>query len=339
MKLRKLSGTIPLAVLLLMMCIGPSSAEVTKVTVARQYGLQYIPIMIMMREKLFEKHARNAGLADLEVNWVQLGGAAAMNDALLAGNAHYVIGGVPPYLILWDRTRRTPTPAKAIAALNYFPIFLVTRNPNVKTIRDFTERDRIALPAIKISTQAIILQMAAEKEFGESGRFRLDPLTVAMSVPDGLTALLSGKGDVTSYFGQAPFQYQALQQPGIRLVLNSYDVLGGPATLNVIWTTERFYQDNPKINAAFYAALEEAIAMTNGDKRRAAQVYLEITGDKKNTVNDIVKTLNDPQIGYSTTPMHVMKFVDFLHRIGTLKNKPTAWKDVFLPAVHHLPGS
>ena len=43
------------------------------------------------------------------------------------------------------------------------PYVLVTRNPNVKTIADFTENDKIALPAVKLTGHAIALEMASAK--------------------------------------------------------------------------------------------------------------------------------------------------------------------------------
>ena len=53
-----------------------------------------------------------------------------------------------------------------MAALNAMPNDLNSNNPNVKTHKDFTDNDRIALPGVKVSIQAVTLQMATEKAFG-----------------------------------------------------------------------------------------------------------------------------------------------------------------------------
>src|SRR5205085_1694119 len=82
------------------------------------------------------------------------------------------------------------------------------------------EKDKIALPAVKVSIQAVTLQMAAEKVFGEGQQNRLDSLTVSMSHPDAQVALLSGASEVTAHFSSPPFQYQQLKKPGIHTVLN-----------------------------------------------------------------------------------------------------------------------
>jgi NitT/TauT family transport system substrate-binding protein len=223
----------------------PARAEVSELQIAKQYGISYLPFMLMEADQLVEKHAKAAGLPDLKVSWSTFISGAAMNDAILSGSLHLASGGVGPLTTIWARSKGT-IDVKCVTAMNTMPLYLTTRNPNVKTIRDFTERDKIALPGVKVSVQAVTLQMAAEKEFGPGNQYQLDAFTVAMSHPDGQQALLSGVGEITAHFSSPPFQYQQLKQPGIHRVLNSYDVLGGPATFNVVWATQKFRQENPK---------------------------------------------------------------------------------------------
>jgi NitT/TauT family transport system substrate-binding protein len=260
-----------------------------------------------------------------------------MNDALLSGNLQFASGGVGPFTTLWAKTRGN-LDVKATSAINSMPLFLITNNPKVKTLKDFTDKDKIALPAVKVSIQAVTLQMAAEKAFGEGQQNKLDHLTVSMAHPDALTALVSGKSEVTAHLGSPPFQYQELEHTGMHKVLSSYDVLGGPATFNVVWTTAKFHDENPKIYAAFMAALDEATATINRDKRAAGEAYLRITKDK-DSLDDIVKMLNDPAIVYTTTPNNVMKYVDFMYKVGSIKVKPASWKEMFFPNAHKLSGS
>src|SRR5437016_13282502 len=110
------------------------------------------------------------------------------------------------------------------------PLYLNTRNPNVKALKDFTDKDRIALPAVKVSIQAITLQMAAEKAFGEGQQNKLDPITVTLSHPDAQTALLSGQSEITAHFSSPRYQYQQLKYAAIHRVLSPYDVPGAPGT-------------------------------------------------------------------------------------------------------------
>jgi NitT/TauT family transport system substrate-binding protein len=311
-------------------------AELAEIKVAKQYGISYLPLMLMEDQKLIEKYAKANGV-DVSVSWATFAGGNVMNDVMLSNSLQFASGGVAPLVTLWAKTRGN-IDVKAVGAINSIPLYLNTRNPNVKTIKDFTEKDRIALPAVKVSIQAITLQMACEKAFGEGQQGRLDPLTVTLSHPDAQTALLSGKSEITAHFGSPPFQYQQLRNPAIHTVLNSYEVLGGPATFNVVWTTSKFRNENPKLYEAFVKALDDATAQINNDKRAAAEAYLRISKDK-DSVADILAMLDDPNIVFTTTPQNVMKYVDFMYRVGAIKTKPDSWKDLFFPNAQALPGS
>ncbi len=308
----------------------------SEIKVAQQYGISYLPLMVMEEQKLIEKHAKAAGV-DVTVGWAKFAGGNVMNDAMLSGSLQFASGGVGPLVTLWARTKGN-LDVKAVSAINSMPLYLNTRNPNVKSIADFTDKDRIAMPAVKVSIQAITLQMAAEKAFGEGQQSRLDPLTVTMSHPDAQTALLSGASEIDAHFSSPPFQYQQLKRPGIHTVLNSYDVLGGPATFNLVWTTSKFRSENPKLYDAFVKALDEATAFINRDRKAAAETYLRISKDK-DSVADILAMLNDPQIVYTTTPQNVMKYVNFMLKTGAIKVRPESWQDLFFPNAQSLPGS
>jgi NitT/TauT family transport system substrate-binding protein len=313
-----------------------SRAEVTELKVAEQYGIGYLPLMVMEDQKLVEKYAKEAGV-DLKVTWAKFAGGNVMNDALLSNSLHFAAGGVAPMVTLWAKTRGNYD-VKAVAALDSMPLYLNTRNPTVKSLKDFTDKDKIALPAVKVSIQAVTLQMASEQAFGPGQFNKLDRLTVSMSHPDGQAALLSGTSEVTAQFSAPPFQYQQMDNQAVRKVIDSYTVLGGPATFNLVWTTSKFRNDNPKVYAAFVKALDEAMGMINRDKKWAAETYLRVSKDK-DSLEDIVKMLNDPQIVFTTTPQNVLKYVDFMNRTGAIKVKPASWKDLFFPNAHALPGS
>jgi NitT/TauT family transport system substrate-binding protein len=328
----RLAGALVVALAL----AGAARAEMSEIKVAQQYGISYLPLMIMEEQKLIEKYAKAQGV-DVTVGWAKFAGGNVMNDALLSDSLQFASGGVGPLVTLWARTRGN-LDVRGVAAINSMPLYLNTRNAAVKSIKDFTDKDRIALPAVKVSIQAVTLQMAAEKAFGPGQEHKLDALTVTMSHPDAMTALLSGASEIDAHFTSPPFQYQQLARPGIHTVLNSYEVLGGPATFNAVWTTSKFRTDNPKLYAAFAEALNDAIAQINRDKHAAAQAYLRISRDK-DSLENIERMLNDPQIVYTTTPQNVMKYVDFMHKTGAIKARPESWKDLFFPNAQALPGS
>jgi len=310
-------------------------AEPNEIRIAKQYGLGYLQMMVMEDQKMVEKQAKAAGLGDVKVTWATFRSSDVMNDALLSGSVDFVCLGIPGIAIIWAKTNGG---VKAASGFNFLPLQINTRSDSIKGIRDFTDKDKIALPAVKVSMQAILLQMWAAKEFGDADALRLDPFTVSMTHPDGMAALLSGAGEINTHFTSPPFIQKELEKPGIRKLINSTEILGGPISFNVVATSARFVQDNPKAYAAFMAALQEATDFINRDKRAAAEIYIKATNDKT-PIDEMVKLLNDPTIEYSLVPKNVMQMVDFMYKAGTIKSKPTSWKDLFFPSAHSMAGS
>ena len=312
-------------------------AEVNEVTIAQQYGIAYLQFLVMQRDNLIEKHAKANGLGDVTVVWRRFAGSNVMYDAVFSGDLQFASGGLTPLLTVWAQTA-TNYKVRGIAAMNTMPLLLNSRDPNVKTIKDLTEKSKIALPAVKVSQQAIALQMAAAKAFGPSGFNRLDPLTVSMSHPDGMVAFLSKIGEVTEHFSAPPFQYQELADPRVHTILNSTDITGGPTTFTVLWTTSQFRERNPRTYKAVLAAFKEATDIVNGDKRAAADLYVNVERPKL-TVDEVYKMLTASGMEYTITPSGVMQYADFMFAHGLIKVKPASWKDVFFPEVHDRPGS
>ena len=311
--------------------------EIKEVRIAKQFGISYLPLMVMEDLQLIEKHAKAAGLGDIKTNWLQFAGGAPINDALISGSLEFAGGGVGPMIVLWARTKGSLN-VKGVASINSLPLYLNTVNPNVKTIADFTDKDRIGLPAVRVSIQAITLQMACEKQFGMGQHGKLDNITVSMSHPDAMNAMMSGRSEITAHFGSPPFQNQQLQDPKVRRVLSNYEVLGGPCSFNFMWTTEKVRTQNPRTYKAFQTALEEALSIINGDKNRAADIYMKM--EKGAPSKDFVmQLLNDPQHEFTTVPKNTMKYAEFMQRTGTVREKPADWKEMFFPELHGVQGS
>jgi NitT/TauT family transport system substrate-binding protein len=303
-------------------------AEVGEITVAQQYGVSFLPLMVMEKQGLVERHATQAGLAGLKVNWAKVAGPSAMNDGLISNAIHFAAQGAPSMITLWDKTGGQ---IKGVSSMTTYPLYLITRNPDVKSIRDFGAQDKIAVPSVKISTQAIMLQMAAEKAFGEKEYGKLDPFTVSMSHPDATMAFINNVAGVTAHFSSSPFYEQEIKVPGARLVTTNYEILGGPATAVLITASAKFREANPKAYKAFYNALSEAIDTINKDKRAAAQLYLQVAGDTKNSVDGIVAIINDKDYAYTLKPEKVLKTAQFMAKIGAIKHSPAAIGDLFFP--------
>lgn len=311
-------------------------AEVSQVRVAQQFGVNYLPLIVIKRHKLIEKHLEKVGLGKVQVHWLQVGSGAAMNEALLSGNLDFASGGVGPLLKLWDKTKGN-IGVRGVASLGSMPLYLNTINPAVKSVKDFSEKDKIALPAVRVSIQAVVLQMASAQAFGEENYDKLDKLTVSMKHPDAMAALLGGT-EITAHFANSPFQEQELQDERVRRVLSSYSVLGAPHTLNSVYTTSKFRDANPNTYKAVLEALKEAMEIINRDKRAAAQLYVEEERSKLST-EFVYGILSGPDFIVTPRPDGIMKFGEFLHRTGGIKNRPSSWKEVYFPEIHDLPGS
>jgi NitT/TauT family transport system substrate-binding protein len=315
---------------------GTAYAEADTVRIAKQFGISYLPLTLMEEEKLLEQQAKKQGL-DIKVEWLRFSAGSGMNEAILSGNLDFASGGVPSLLLLWGKTQSNLM-VKGVAALNAMPIYLVTTNPGIKTIKDFSEKDKIALPATKISIQAITLQMAAEKVFGKGQQEKLDIFTVSMSHPDAMIAMLGGKAEINSHFGSAPFQEQELADPRVRKVLDSYDVLGGPHTFNAVWANSKFANGNPKIMKAFLDALEESVTRIKADPAKAAAIWVKAENSKLSPA-DAEKIVRDPQNEWTTTPKKVLTYLDYMNRAGLVATKTNDWKDIFFNGIHGAPGS
>jgi NitT/TauT family transport system substrate-binding protein len=307
-----------------------ASAEANVVRVAKQFGVGYMQYMVMQELKLIEKQAKAAGL-DITTEWATFRSSDVMNDALISGSVDFVSLGIPGIITISSKTRGTSSEVKGVLGLNVSPLMLLVRDPNIKSLKDFKDNHRIALPAVKVSNQAIILQMAAAKEFGEAKYSELDKLTVSMSHPDATAAMLGGQSEIIANFSSAPFQYRQMKNPSIKLLLNSADLFrDDPMSFNVVATTTKFRTENPKLYAAFVAAMKEATAVINADKRKGAEIYIKVSGEKT-TVDDIMEVLKDPEIQYNNRVGGIRAFVEFMAKTGTLRNPPKDWKDMFFP--------
>jgi NitT/TauT family transport system substrate-binding protein len=313
-------------------------AEAGELRISRGFGIHYMPLYVMEKFKLVEKHAAAAGLGNVKVTYNSIDGGNVVNDAMLAGALDIAALGVPGFLTLWDKARTIPQyEVKGLVGIGAGSVWLVTRNPNVKTLADFTNKDRIAVPGIKTSFVAVVLEMAVAQAMGKENYAKLDPLTVSLPHPDALTAMLSRKSEINSHFSSPPFCYIENDQPDFHRVVNSSDVLG-PLTIIMAYTRRSFFEANPKLAAAFVEAAKEAAALIAADKREAARAYLSLA-KIKTSEDEMMRMLNDPETHYSVAPEGIMKYAESMHDIGTLKSQPKSWKDLFFPLIHDAAGS
>ncbi|CAM3185923.1 nitrate ABC transporter substrate-binding protein [Pseudomonas floridensis] len=316
--------------------LAPATAQAEgQIRIAEQFGIVYLLLNVVRDQQLIEKHGKAEGL-DIKVDWTQLSGGSAVNDALLSGSIDIAGAGVGPLLTIWDRTHGRQN-VKAVASLGNFPYYLVSNNPKVKTIADFTEKDRIAVPAVSVSVQSRYLQYAAAKLWGDKEFARLDKYTISLPHPDAAASLIAGGTELTGHFSNPPYQDQELQNPNVHVVLNTYDLLG-PNSPTVLFATEKFRDENPKTYKAFVEALSEAEQFVSKDIGAAADIYLRVTRSKIDRA-ELLKIIDQPEFQFTITPRNTYPLAEFLHRVGAIKNKPASWKDYFFQDAKPLQGS
>ena len=304
-----------------------AAAEEGRLRIAQQFGVVYLLLNVAQDQGLIEKHGKEAGI-DIDVEFVQLSGGAAINDALLSGSIEVGGAGVGPLFTIWDRTQGNAG-VRGVASLGNFPNYLISNRPEVQTIKDLTDRDRIALPAVGVSVQSRILQMASAALWGDEAFDRLDAISVALPHPEAASAIISGGTEITAHFANPPFQEQELAaNPDAHVILSSYDVLGGPASSSVLYAAESFYEDAPLTYGALLSALDEAATFVTENPEEAADIYLRTASG--NIDRDVLlEVITSDEVTFKIAPENTLGLGRFLHRIGAIRTEPTALGDYF----------
>ena len=311
--------------------------EKAEIKITRQPSIIYMPTYIMEANHLIESRAAALGVPNLKVDWVNFNGGGNATDALLSDSVDVVNTGVGNMLLLWDRTHGG---VKGIVATSAEPLILITRNPAIKTLRDYTPQDKIALPTVRISTQAILLQIACEEVFGPRQGAKLDTNTVQLGHPDATGAMLDPHGEITSHFSAPPFVFEELRRvPGAHVVTDSQQIMGTPLTVAVMFTTTRFADTNPKLVQAVKEASADALDYLQAHTADAVALYRESSKDPISQ-DDLMAMLKQPgMMDFSTKPQGTMRFAEHMHEVGLLKTMPKAWTDYFLPIAQDLGGN
>lgn len=306
--------------------------QLTEVRAIIQYGVSYLPLMMIEEEKLLGAALAEQGAPRIELRLQRVSGSNAVNEGLLAGTADMGVMGTPSLLIIAEKTRGG---VKGIAGTSSFPMVLNTVVDRIKQLKDVSPQDRIALPATT-SPQNIVLRMAAEKYLGDARKFDLN--VVALPHPDAMAAMLSGT-EVSAHFTNAPFAQFEADDKRVHRVLSSEDILGKSATFVLLAANTRFVEQNPGVSAAVVKAMDTAMARIAADPAKAAALYLKQEPSKSMTVQYVERILRDPENVFSVAPGGVMAYADFMARTGQIKTRPAKWQDVFFPLIHERKGS
>jgi NitT/TauT family transport system substrate-binding protein len=284
------------------------------VTIAYQRGIGYANLIVIRESRALEKQ-----FPATRFEWKVLANGAAIRDGMIAGQIQIGAGGAGALLIAWDRGVGT----RLIAALNEMNLWLVTRDPKVKSLRDLSPSMKIGMPGPD-AIQALVLRKAAQQQLGDAHAF--DQSIVAVEHPLGVQALAAGQLD--AHLSAPPFQQQEVDAGG-HVILRSYDVFGR-GTFNSVYTTESFATDHPRFIGAFYRAVVEATTFTSAHRDKTAE-YLSKESDGKIPPERFKRWLAAPDVSFTTTPHAFLKYARFMREIGLISKVPSSVSAIELP--------
>jgi NitT/TauT family transport system substrate-binding protein len=312
-------------------------AETDTVRLVRVLDLSALPLLIMEHERLIERTAEAMGLGKVAVSW-RAPDKGDPIDELAAGQAGFAASDLIPFLVAAEADPGGGAAAiRALGAVARRPYVLVTRNPAIRTIRDFGPGDRIAVPALKLSGPAVMLEMAAAQEWGIGDHQRLARLAVAMPDESAAAALVAGKGEITAHFSRTPYVDRELAHPAISRVLDSFDIAGAHSG-TVLAATKRFRDANPELCKAVLSALQQAAEFIEKSPGAAAEIFAGMATGDDTPPEDLADMIGDPDLVYAAAPAGVMRIAEFMHRIGRLPRRPASWRDLFFPESRDLAG-
>lgn len=285
---------------------GSSSGSADSVTIAMQNGMSYAPLTIMKEQGLVEKYCEG-----VDVRWVTLNSGSAINEGMASGEIDFGGMGVAPAIT----AVASGLDIKIASSLDSLPNRIMTNDPAINALSDIKPDDKIALVNIG-SLQHILLAMAAKNVLGDAKA--LDNNIVAMSHPDGMTALTSGSVDMQ--LTNPPYLFEEQEDSSLHEVEGLAEICP-VGTSTIVLTATSAVHENAAVYDGVMEALNEAMDYINEDPAGAAEILAK-TDDL-----DPVKYqswLEDESTVFSTKCHGVMDFVKFMDENGFMDSKAPA---------------
>ncbi len=301
---------------------GGQAVAPDKVVIAYQPGMGYAPLIIMKNQRTLEK--RYPGL---QVEYRVLPSGTAITNGMISEQIHVGAMGTGPFLVGYARG----IDWKMIAPLNEADLWLMAKDPNIKTIADLKGK-RIATPT-NTSIQAAMLRKMAEVRLGDSKA--LNAGLLAMDHPDAMQALLAGQID--AHLTSPPFQFQERSR-GAHVVARSYSYFGAHSFLGSV-VTEKFYKEYTQFSNQLYRDVANAIKLVETNPKKVAQILQDEAGGAP-SARQFKQWIGNPAITYTTRPRGLMRTATFMSRTGQLPGRlPASWRDLVFPPVYPTNGS
>jgi NitT/TauT family transport system substrate-binding protein len=328
-KLRRLGAAGIAAALLAAAAVAGSTARGAQngpapqnITIAYQFGIGYAPVLLIKQQRLLEK-----AYPGLRVEWKQLASGTPITDGIIKGDIQIGAMGTGPMLVGWARG----TNWKVIAPLDEADLWLMVRNPSIRTFADLRGK-RIATPTAT-SIQAVALRKMAEVKLGNARA--LDSSLISMDHPDGMQALLTGQID--AHFTSPPYQWLELGR-GARALGKSYGYFGAHSFLVTV-ATQRFYDEYTAFSNRFYRLVRQSIDLLNKKPRVAAAILAREDTTETTAAQFRRWITRKKSLTFTTRPRGLMRTAAFMNKIGLLNKVPGSWRELVFPPVYPTRGS
>ena len=310
-------------------------ARAQEIRIGLGHGIAFLPLYLASDLKLFDKHARAAGLKGL-ISLRRFGSAAPMQEAVAKGEIEAGAYGLSALLIAREKSKGTPKEIVAVSGITTLPLVLLTARRDIKSLSDLKLKDRVAVPMLT-APQMTYLRIQSEKSAGLWDRLRSQ--VVAMPHQEAFDALTADKSEIAAYFSSPPFTQMAMKEPKVRAIFTSSDAIGGKSSFLVIASARDRLAAQPKLSEALSKAIDEAAAVIRNEPWRAAQIYLKYEPSYSLDVRAVEAILRELKDEFGSAVHGVEAMAAFMDRDGRLKNAPRSWKEVVAPALATGSGS
>lgn len=258
---------------------GCKKAEKNNLIIAQQFGIAYAPLNIMMELGILEEK-----LPGVAIEWKQFGGPSAIREAMLSKEVDFGFMGISPVLIGIDNGMEW----KYATGISSNQVALVTDRPEVNSLADFTDQDRIAILSPGC-TQHILLCMLSKEQLGAADA--LDGKIVSMSHPDAANALIADT-EISAHFATPPYIQMELKN-GMHIIADGEEIMGQSFTFISGVAMTEFYENYPELYHGFIDALNESIDYINQNKEEAIKKLAPLYGISEEELSE--------QMGYNDT--------------------------------------
>jgi len=292
----------------------PPAAPASVMT-AYQPGMGYAPFIVM------QKRGRLAAqFPTTQFSWRELSNGDAIRDGVISNTIQIGVVGTAPFLIGWDRG----IPWKILCDANNFDFWLVTMDPNIKSIKDLKPGDKIATPSPDAINTMVI--RSALVRMGLPANY-LDVGMVAMPHPLAEQALLNHQ--VVAHIATPPFAQDEVKRGG-HVIMRTNDGFPGGITSTISVTTTAFAEQYPAFMDAYFKEYVDTIKFIQTHTDEAAKMYVDSTSGKAQ-IEDVAPLMHDLANTLFTIPPHgVLQVAAFLAKLGVIKNAPSSFAQISL---------